>query len=191
MVEGFGIKPLNKRDVVHDGRKVRQQFGEPDAGFAVLFELITRAEQGGVFADLREPDVLQDLIRHLLAVAFDQLGFVVEQVEVRRPAGLEQVNYVLGLRREVRAGCGCTDDVLGGRGKKFFVQQRTQRERAHARAALLQKLPARGAFQDFQIRSKHIQPFVSVSSRLSNTLATMVHAANLRISRLAGRSAAP
>ena len=71
---------------------------------------------------------------------FCQLRLVVEQVDLRRRAGLEQVDDALGLRREVRqAGqaAGCRVGVLG--------KQRGQRRDADAGAGSAEEMPARDA----------------------------------------------
>ena len=57
-----------------------------------------------VFADLREANILQNFRRHFLAIEFDQLRLVIEQVEMRWPAGLEEVNDILRFGREMRPG---------------------------------------------------------------------------------------
>ena len=77
--------------------------------------------------------------------------------------------------------------VVGG--EQLLVQQRSQRERAHAGAALLKKFAAGDALQSlqrwaFEISHDHVHPLVSVSSRFNSTLATIIQAASLRTSRL-------
>ena len=102
VIERLGVKALHEADVVHDGPELREQFAQPHAGLAVLRELVGRREELGVLPDLREPDVLYQFLGHLLAVALGQLRLGIEQVEMRRAAGLEEVDDVLGLGREVR-----------------------------------------------------------------------------------------
>ena len=150
MVERFGIKTLNEGDLVHDGREMRQQLRQPDTRLAVLLEFVVCAEHSRVLADLRQADVLQNFFRHLLTVAFDELRLVIEQVEVRRPARLEEINNVFGLGFEMRAeGCGSSGAFVG-RGEKLFVQQRSQGQRAHAGAALLEEFTAGEAREVFR-----------------------------------------
>ena len=65
----------------------------------------------------------------------------IEEIKVRRAAGLEQVDDVLGLGREVRLG---QERSVGRRGgKELLVEERAQGERAHADAALLEETTAR------------------------------------------------
>ena len=68
------------------------------------------------------------------AVQLLQRGLVVEQVDVRRPAGHEQIDDALGLGGKVQ----CRQDpgaALGGRrgGQQFGIQQRGQRRSADSR----------------------------------------------------------
>ena len=82
--------------------EVRQQFATLGPALAVAGELPPRAEQLGVPLDEREPLVLDVGLRDDLAVEFLQLGLVVEQFELARPAGHEQEDDVLRLGGEMR-----------------------------------------------------------------------------------------
>ena len=61
-------------------------------------------------------------------------------------------------------------------GEKFFVQQRRERERAHAGAALLKEFTAGDKLQTFE--RLHGYSLVKVSSRFNRTFAVIVHAAS-------------
>ena len=50
----------------------------------------------------RQPLPAADGIGQVLAAKFLELGLVVEQIQLRRAAGLEQVDHTLRLRREMR-----------------------------------------------------------------------------------------
>ena len=71
---------------------------------SVLCEFAPRAEQlrAVAAAHEREPLPLDERLRNRLPVQFDELGLVIEQLQLARPARHEQVDDVLGPRRKVR-----------------------------------------------------------------------------------------
>ena len=104
VVDCFGVERLDNGDVIDDGGDVRQELADPGAALAVLVELEHWRHAGERLLSGRHPG---DALSHaygtgqLLAVVFAQLGLVIEQVDVRRPAGHEQIDDALGLRGEV------------------------------------------------------------------------------------------
>src|SRR5690606_31206532 len=80
------------------------------------------------------------------AVVLPQERLVVEQIELRRRAGHEEVDDLLRLRREVRTdtmsdrGRG----VLSRRGEQPLVEQRRERDAAQAEAGLAEEVSAGG-----------------------------------------------
>ena len=95
----------------------------------VLLERERRAEQLRRALDESEALALgNDLGRDLLAVVLLQLRLVIEQVELRRRAGHEQIDDVLGLWREVRRPDGRMVPSRPGLREKPLVQQRRQRQ---------------------------------------------------------------
>ena len=96
---------LHEAQLVDDLRGVRQQLADPRAALAVLRELELRAgqrkrplERGHAGQALAHPHRLGQL----LAVHRAEQRLVVEQLELRRAAALEQVDDPLGPRHEVR-----------------------------------------------------------------------------------------
>src|SRR5262249_46731077 len=92
-----------------------------DAALALLAGL----ERGGRRLETRlvaghEGDALltEDRLGYLLAVQFLKLWLGVEQINMRRPAGHEEIDDALDLGREVR------------RGRGFLVEKRCQRRNA-------------------------------------------------------------
>ena len=61
-------------------------------------KLELRSEQGRIGIDERGAIAFEQFGRRKLAVAFGQFGLVVEQLQMARCAGLEQVDDALGLR---------------------------------------------------------------------------------------------
>src|SRR5256885_17121642 len=116
---------MHQRDVIHDGRRVREQFADPGAAPAVLPELAPRAEQlrAVAAAHEREAFALDERLRNRLAVQLNELGLVIEQFELARSAGHEEVKDVLRARLEMRrtrrhwAGAG----GRGGGARGFFT----------------------------------------------------------------------
>ena len=86
-------------------RRVRQQLADPRAALAVLRELEDRAGERNrrlVGRHAGQPLAAADRVGQLLAVLLVEQRLVVEQVLLRRPAALEQIDDPLRLRREVR-----------------------------------------------------------------------------------------
>jgi hypothetical protein len=103
--------------------------------------LAARPQQLGVFFQERETLVLDIGRRNDLAVEFLQLGFVVEQLELARPARHEQKNDALGLGREMRRQqgqwvCPPIEHRRVRRNGLVAAQQRSQGQRADRHAAL-------------------------------------------------------
>src|SRR5262249_52911656 len=80
-----------------------------------------------------------DVVGELLAVLVVEQRLVVEQVLLRRTAGLEQVDDALGLRREVRGA----EHARGRRGR-LAGQQCAKGQAAEAEAGGREEVPARG-----------------------------------------------
>ena len=105
VIDRFSEHGANDRDVVNNAADMRQHAAEFHAGLAVAFEVIGRAHtlqhrlarrhagDALTFADAR----WQFFAGHLL-----QLRFRVEQIQVRRRAGLKHVDHALGLGRHVQ-----------------------------------------------------------------------------------------
>jgi hypothetical protein len=93
-------------DVVRDACRVRQQFAEPSTRLPMLRELERRSHHRNrrlIARHPRKPLTAAHRVRKLLAVALVQHRLVIKQVEMRRPAGHEQINDALRLRLEMRA----------------------------------------------------------------------------------------
>src|SRR5262245_37856027 len=80
---------------------MRQQLGEFSAALPVAFESVRRAEQARRPFDEGEPLAFGEAFWDGLAVQFFQLRLVIEKIELRRPAGHEKIDDVLGPGREV------------------------------------------------------------------------------------------
>jgi hypothetical protein len=103
MIELLAVQRADHQQIVGACRQVRQEVGEVHPALAVFGPCAWRTEQHRrVFLDEREPDFVEHLFRQRLAVQFVQLRLRIEQIQVRRRAGLEQKDAVLGLGCEVR-----------------------------------------------------------------------------------------
>ena len=120
-------------DVIGNAADMRQCLGDRLAGFAILLKLMLRpkALQRLVALQLRNRLTVGDRLGHPLAVHLGQLRFVVERLEMRRPACHAEMDHPLGLGREMqrvnRPG-GCQWGGLLGQATR--PQHRGQRQRA-------------------------------------------------------------
>ena len=85
---------------------VRQQLGDVHAALAVLRELERRPDAEQILLPAGHAGdalALADAVGQVLAGHLGELRLRIEQIEVRRRAGHEQVDDALRLRREVQA----------------------------------------------------------------------------------------
>src|SRR5215831_7061705 len=85
---------MNKRHVVHTATEVRREIAHPFATLTVLLPAPGTLHASSGFA-LEQFDFLARVER--LAVAFDEIGLVVEQVALTGGAGHEQLHDAFGL----------------------------------------------------------------------------------------------
>ena len=140
---------------------MRQEFADPGAGLAVLAEAVLARRDGEAFlgrGHASEPLAAANGIGQVLREPVRQPRLVVEQIEVRWPAGLEQVDDPLRLRRGRRFG----SRVLG-------AKQRRQCRRPHGAG---KKAPTRRKCQRVDQGMRHHHSFVSASSRFMMRLQT-------------------
>ena len=105
VIDRLGVHRPDERELVGNPRSVRQQLAHPSAGFPVLPEvvpgLVNRERLlGGRHAG--QTLASANGIGQFRTVELLEPWLVVEEVELRRPAALEQVDDVLGLGRKVR-----------------------------------------------------------------------------------------
>ncbi len=106
MVEDVGLHPLQPADLVDNPPVVRQQLAERHAALTVAIELAGGAEQRLIPLQKGEPLAREHAFRRLLAGQLAQLGLVVEQLQLGRSAGHEQIDHALGLGRVMRRPLG-------------------------------------------------------------------------------------
>ena len=174
VIELRRVERSDDRDLVGDRRKMRQQFRELGARLAVLLERERRSEQPRRSLDEREPLAFRDeLRRNLLAVVLLQRRLVVEQIELRRRAGHEQINDVLRLRREVRR-------ALERTGRLPCCANNRSSSSADSATPPMPKPDCLKKWRRVMARRNvlgSIYSFVSASSRFRSAFATSVHAA--------------
>ena len=141
MVELIGVHRLDEADVIDDLRQVRQHLRQFRPALAVLGELEARPEHGRIGPDEGVALAADDRRRHRLAFELRQLRLVVEQIELARRAGHEQMNDALRLRREVRLArrqrvCVGATRPPRRRDANASVSSAGERDLAHADAAL-------------------------------------------------------
>ncbi len=137
VVDGLGVHALDEAQLVGQRGGVRHQLAHPRAAFAVLLELERTAgerDRGLVDAHAGEPLAAADVVGQLFAVLFVQQRLVVEQVLLRRPAALEEIDDALGSRGVVEFIEDAGERVLWCRGSwcRFIGQKRRQAETAEA-----------------------------------------------------------
>ena len=105
VVDRLGVHRADEAEVVDDLGGVRQQLADPRAACAVLREFEERAGQRQrrlVARHAGEPLALAHGVGQLLAVPLVEQRLVVEHLQLRRPAGHEQVDDALRLGGEVQ-----------------------------------------------------------------------------------------
>ena len=180
MIELIRVHRAHNGDVIGDFGKVRENFGHFLSGLAAPAELVRRAQQLRLALDEGELLPAQVRVGTRLTVVLDELGLVIEQVQGRGSTRHVQVNDTLCSPRLVRAARSERIGRIGRASQKVLIEERAQREGAHADAAVLEELTPGAIFQVFVVkshRSRSRQFLVIVSSRFSSTLATTVHAA--------------
>ena len=101
--------PQQRQHLVDDLAGVGQQFAEPGAALSVLGELEDGGcDRQGLLARGHpgDPLAIADGRREVFVEALAEDGFVVEEVEVGRTAGLEETDDAFGFRREMRFARG-------------------------------------------------------------------------------------
>src|SRR5262249_14133688 len=101
VVEHVRLHPAKPAHVVGDLAVLREQLADVHAALPGLAELADRAEELGVALDEREPFALRERLGDALPVELVEFGFGLEEFELRRRAGHEQVDDGLRLRLEV------------------------------------------------------------------------------------------
>ena len=173
VIDRLGVHRLDEAELVGDLRRVRQQLADPGAGLAVLRELEHRRrdrETGLRRGHAGEPLAHADRVGQLGAAQLRQLRLVVEQIHLRRRAGLEQIDHALRLGREVRQT------------RQSAVAARRRRLREQRRAAPPAPMPGAGAAEEVAAGESSCRSaigsmahsFVIVSSRFRIRLATAV-----------------
>ena len=142
----------------------------------------------------RQPLAVADRIGQVGAMHFCELRLVVEQIELRGSAALEQIDDALGLRREVRQA---------RRGRPSRSRPRLRSARAGRPAAAPPGRPRRYRCQparenaagshsaDVERRAIHGYSFITVSFRLRIRLVTLVYAASSLTSSRVSRGYSP
>jgi hypothetical protein len=146
MVEGIGLHRLDDGDIVHHLGEMRQQLAQLRPALAMAAELVLRRHERAVGVDEGRPIALEQLGWRQLAIPFHQFGLVIEQFEMARRAGLEEVDHALRLGGEVGelGRQGVHQAVAAeGAGPDHVLEQRAQRDRAQSHAALAEE-PAPG-----------------------------------------------
>ena len=138
VIDRIGPYRLDHGDVVGDALHVRDEFAHPHAALAALLEgeLARRYGEPRLSArHRRDALAFADGLGQVGVEVFLQTGFVIEHVELRRPAVHVQVDETLRLRRKIReARERRMDRFIGGcagRAKCLPPHQRSERGPAH------------------------------------------------------------
>src|SRR5262249_38876014 len=150
---------------VHAGARI----GHPGAVLAVRGERSRGAEQLGRAGGEREPLAFRERLGTGLPVALNQLGLVVEQVQVRRRAGQVQVDHPRRAGREVRLARGerVHRAVLVGGRRRIPGQERSECDRAQAELALADEVAPGHLLQacETKVHRTKLPEFLRRSSR--------------------------
>ena len=133
-------------DVVGDLREMRQQLRDLRARLSVLLELERRAQQLRPPLDEREPLALDELLRDVLPVVLHQRRLGIEQVDLRRRAGHEEIDDALGLGREMQIRTPTRALVQRLRAHDV-AHQRRQRQAANPERRRFEEMTARDTAQ--------------------------------------------
>ena len=144
VVELCSVQRSDDGDVVGDFSQVWQQLRDLRAGLPPLLEVVRRAQQLGRPLDEGKALALNHLFRDVLSIVLLQLGLVVEQIDLRRSAGHEEVNDAFRLGCEVRRlGSERVNRIHGRRrllSQGVAVQQAGERGRADAEPRLAKEM---------------------------------------------------
>ena len=105
VIDRVGVHRADEAQFVRDAREVRHQFGQPRSALAVLRELENARRDGERLlarGHRGEALTLANGFGQLLFASRGEVRFGVEQIHLRRRAGLEKVDHALGLRGVVR-----------------------------------------------------------------------------------------
>ena len=147
VVDRLGVHRAHDGDVVGNGSDVRKQFGDLRAALPMTLELEAGSHAvEGLSHELGDALSLGETLRHGLAVHLDQPGFVVEQIELRGRAGLEQVDHPRRpgpARQGLHHPAGIGDNVGGSRPGGATAQQGGECRGADASGGLSEEMAAR------------------------------------------------
>ena len=93
MVELVGVHRADQAHVVDDLAEVRQDVGDLDARFPAADEAEPRPEHGRIRTNEGVSLAADDRRRDRFAFELGQLGLVIEEIEMARRPGHEQVNH--------------------------------------------------------------------------------------------------
>ena len=145
MIDRLGVHAFDDAKVIDELGDVALWFAHPCAGLAVTRKLQSAWRAGKrLLAGSHRGLALGGVngFGHLLAVTHGQVRFVIKEIHLRRPAGLEQVNHTLHLGREMRQIGQPADAVAPFGGHVARIEQRPQRHRAQPQRAALKKSAA-------------------------------------------------
>jgi hypothetical protein len=144
VVELIGVHRLDDAEIIDDGREVRQHLGQLRPALAMPAKAKTRAQDGSVVADEGVTLIADDRGRYGPAFQLGEARLVIEQLELARGAGHEQMDDRPGLGHEMRPPRG--ERVDGGLGLPVARQQGREGELADAIAAGLEETAAGGMY---------------------------------------------
>jgi hypothetical protein len=136
VIERVGGHRLHDGDVVDHFGQMRQQLGKLGAALAVPGEAKLRSEKFGARVDERGTIAFHELGRRQCAVVFSQLWLVIEEFQVTRRAGHEQINDVFGTSGEMRP---LRRWAIGGGFGRLYTSQLAECNCAEAYAALFKE----------------------------------------------------
>jgi len=140
------MQALDEAQLVGHGLQVREEVADPQAVLAADLAIL-EGWRAGIAAlaagHAREALGALDGGREVLARHLLEHRLVVEQVDVRQAAGLEETEHALGLGGEVRQAGQAGDALAGcpGRAEKLGEEHRAQGQAADAAGGLSEERP--------------------------------------------------
>src|SRR4029453_5799670 len=169
---------------------------EPGLRLPVLRKLENRLRDGKARlprGHRRQPLAVADRIGQVAALHFCELRFVVEQIELRGSAALEQINDAFRFRSEVRQALQATRRARSrALREQIGLQQFCKGGRPDPDACLPEKTPPGHTQWMWSVFARvHGYSFITVSFRLRIRLVTVVYAASSLTSSRVSRGCSP
>ena len=139
MIELIGVHRMDHAHLIGDVVKMRNRIRHPHPRLTRANPFAGRTHQFGDAGRKSEFASFQKLVGAILAVAFVQFWFVIEQIEVRWRASHMKIDDSLRFRREMRR-LRCERVIRRPSRRRFATEQRSKRHATDTGCRLPQKV---------------------------------------------------